>query len=129
MDVLLHNKLQKAKINTSKGKINFFQCRRQHQCRCLYIGTKIQVQKIECEHYSKNFKAFKVFKVFAFDFSKAKSQARRWRTAWCFQIFLMAVHLFLFMTIFFKLTFCMRCTKKCCVAQKNYAVSTKKYFT
>ena len=28
MDVLLGKKLQKAKINTSKGKINFLQCRR-----------------------------------------------------------------------------------------------------
>ena len=60
MDVLLQKKLQIAKINTSKGKINFLQCRRHRQCRCLYIGTKIQVQKIECEHYSKNFKAFKL---------------------------------------------------------------------
>ena len=60
MDVLIHKKIQKAKINTSKGKINFLQYRRRRQCRCLYIGTKIQVQKIECEHYSKNFKAFKL---------------------------------------------------------------------
>ena len=60
MDVLLHKKLQKTKINTSKGKINFLQCQRRRQCRCLYIGTKIQVQEIECAHYSKNFKAFKL---------------------------------------------------------------------
>ena len=44
-----HKKLQKAKINTSKGKINFLQCRRRRQCRYLYLDTKIQVQKIECK--------------------------------------------------------------------------------
>ena len=60
MDVLLHKKLLKAKINTSKGKINFLQFRSRRQGRCLYIGTKIQVQKIECKQYSKNFKDFEL---------------------------------------------------------------------
>ena len=60
MDILLHKELQKAKINTSKGKIYFLQCRRRRQCRCLCIGTKTQVQNIECKHYSNNFKAFKL---------------------------------------------------------------------
>ena len=54
MDVLLHKKLQKSKINTSKGKINFLKQRRWRQCQYWYLGTKIHLQKIECEHCSEN---------------------------------------------------------------------------
>ena len=93
MDILLHKKLQKAKINTSKGNINFLKCHSWRQYWCWYLGTKIQVQKIEYEHYPKNIlKLLNSIHIW-FDF---KSRPRRWRAAWCFQIFIMATHLFHF---------------------------------
>ena len=94
MDVLLHKNLGKVKIKTSKRKIKFLQCR----CWCqyfkmvqenynkLFIGTKIQVQKIE---YSLN-----ILISIAFDFSKAKKSSQK--VDWRFQIFLMVTHLLLF---------------------------------
>ena len=55
---------------------------------------------------------------------KLGSVARIWRTEWCFQIFLMAIHLFLF--IHDVLYAHIRQHKKC-VAQKS-VMSTKKIF-
>ena len=51
MDVLFHEKLQKAKISTSKGKLNFLQCQRRDQSRCWFRNSGTE---IECECYAKN---------------------------------------------------------------------------
>ena len=76
------------------------------------------------------FKVWKIKQCFHFYrklmiFLKLKYRARRWRTAWCFQIFLMGTVCFSLFTMFFTLTFYFQFFS-CCT--KNYAVSTKNYF-
>ena len=49
MDVLLHNKPWKTKIETSKGKQNF-----RNDDATTTVATKVQVQEVESEHYTQN---------------------------------------------------------------------------
>ena len=57
---------------------------------------------------------------------KLENPARRWRTAWRFQIFLMGTHLFLYINDV--LYAHIRQHKQTCVAQKTVASTKKKIF-
>ena len=95
MDVLLHNKPRKTKIKTSTGKIKFLRC----QCWCRYFQMVLRKYS-NCKNSGTGNWAWALFLEYSYYLClislKLKNLARRWITAWRFQIFLMATHLFVF---------------------------------
>ena len=118
MDVLLHNKARRAKIETSKGKIKFFQCLCRYFQMVLGNYSKLLGTKIAgTENW-----VWALFLEYSYAL-KLENRARRWRIVSRFQNFLWLRICFFLFTIFVMLTF----TKKmlgvhkslCCVNKKK----------
>ena len=92
-----------------------------------YLGTKIQVQKIESEHYHYSLSILKLLIGIAFDFSKARKLSQKVENSMALSDFVNVYTCFYLITIFFTLTLCTCCTKNyyvlykklCCVNKKN----------
>ena len=159
MNVVFTINLERQKLKLRIAKQNFCNAydddntdisKQSWETTVSYLGTKIQVKKIQSDHHSQNTQRF-LNSICILISLKLENRAKRWRTARGFQIFLLAKHLLLFIgdvlcthvtymriknfTYYKKncsvntkkyFTQKLRCTPKLCESQKYYAVATKK---
>ena len=132
MDVLLHNKTRMTKLlktqeNFCNADANVSGDADAQLLMLIFPDGPAKLQQLQKSRYRKlNLSIILISLLNSRLISlKQENLARRWRTAWRFQIFLMASHLFLFIrdvlyahTRQHKKILC--CTKSCCVNKKKY---------